>query len=66
MNLVEEPAFQECTVSFFNAAINNVDVILYLPVMGGRVLDMTDFALVILWIPKKNVTMWLSFVDLLE
>lgn len=52
MQLIEEKALEESTISLGDHSINNVYVILYLPMVRRRKFRITYLTLVMLWIAK--------------
>lgn len=50
MDLIEEETFKEGAISLLNIAIHDVDIILNLPVVRIRVLNVADLATIGMWI----------------
>lgn len=65
VQLVEEEALEERAVRLLDGAIDNIDVVLYLPVARGRRFLIADFALVHLGVAQHNTPLRLPLHYLL-
>ena len=65
MNWVEEEAFKESAICLLDDAVDNVHIILDLPVACGRYFFITNLTLIHLWISQQDLPFWLPLADLL-
>lgn len=59
-NWMKIEALQESSISFFNNTIDNINLILYLPMARRRYISVADLTCVDFWIPQVKYSLGLS------